>query len=232
MANEKFILIDGSSMLVTNYYGNLEGQWVAAGMIPFKRDGTPGFVEESKTNELALSVTHGGTMDNFYRVVVPLDIAGPVRFRIRRTSKDDGYPEDGSSFILIDNIIASVPAMRGDLVSAGHYDAEKKGSQVLGWELATSTPYPSGADTNLIARATPVYTLNVGDGSMPDISTFFASATMHYRWRYLNQQATDWRTVVLNPNDGFKALSALDLPGRAQLDLLSEETCGPPTATP
>ena len=37
---------------------------------------------------------------------------------------------------------------------------------------------------------------------------------MHYRWRYLNQQETDWRTVVLNPSDGFKALSALDLPGR------------------
>ena len=200
--------------VTTNYYGNLEGQWVAAGMIPFKRDGTANFVEEAKTNELVLSVAHGGTMDNFYRVVVPLDIAGPVRFRIRRTSEDDGYPEDGSSFILLDNIIASIPAMRGDLVSAGHYDAEKKGSQVLGWELATSTPYPSGADTNLIARATPVYTLNVGDGSTPDISTFFASAAMHYRWRYLNQQATDWRTVVLNPNDGFKALSALDLPGR------------------
>ena len=200
--------------VTTNYYGNLEGQWVVAGMIPFKRDGTPGFVEESKTNELALSVAHGGTMDNFYRVVVPLDIAWPVRFRIRRTSEDDGYPADGSSFILLDNIIASIPAMRGDLVSAGHYDAEKKGSQVLGWELATSTPYPSSADADLIARATPVYTLNVGDGSTPDTSTFFSSATMHYRWRYLNQQETDWRTVVLNPSDGFKALSALDLPGR------------------
>ena len=200
--------------VTTNYYGNLEGQWVVAEMIPFKRDGTANFVEESKTNELVLSVAHGGTMDNFYRVVVPLDIAWPVRFRIRRTSKDDGYPEDGSSFILLDNIIASIPAMRGDLVSAGHYDAEKKGSQVLGWELATSTPYPSSADADLIARATPVYTLNVGDGSTPDTSTFFSSATMHYRWRYLNQQETDWRTVVLNPSDGFKALSALDLPGR------------------
>ena len=202
--------------VTTNYYGNLEGQWVAAGMIPFKRDGTANFVEESKTNELALSVTHGGTMDNFYRVVVPLDIAGPVRFRIRRATcvPDSVFQVDEAGFILIDNIIASIPAMRGDLVSAGHYDAEKKGSQVLGWELATSTPYPSSADADLIARATPVYTLNVGDGSTPDTSTFFSSATMHYRWRYLNQQETDWRTVVLNPSDGFKALSALDLPGR------------------
>ena len=198
----------------TNYYGNLEGQWIAAGMIPFKRDGTANFVEESKTSELALSVMNGGTMDNFYRVVVPLDIAGPVRFRIRRSKADEDRPVDVSSFILLDNIIASIPAMRGDLVSAGHFDAEKKGSQVLGWELATSTPYPSGADADLIARATPVYTLNVGDGSTPDTNTFFSSATMHYRWRYLNQQATDWRTVVLNPSDGFKALSALDLPGR------------------
>ena len=203
----------------TNYYGNLEGQWIAAKMIPFKRDGTANFVEESKTNELALSVEHGGTMDNFYRVVVPLDIAGPVRFRIRRTtcvphSGNGAFDVDEGGFILLDNIIASIPAMRGDLVSAGHYDAEKKGSQVLGWELATSVPYPSGSDTNLLSHAKPVYTLNVGDGSTPDTSTFFSSATMHYRWRYLNQQATDWRTVVLNPSDGFKALSALDLPGR------------------
>ena len=205
----------------TNYYGNLEGQWIAAGMIPFKRDGTAEFVaptnsvgEIVKTSELALSVEHGGTMDNFYRVVVPLDIAGPVRFRIRRSKADEDRPVDVSSFILLDNIIASIPAMRGDLVSAGHYDAEKKGSQVLGWELATSTPYPSGADADLMARATPVYTLNVGDGSTPDTSTFFSSATMHYRWRYLNQHSNDWQTVVLNPSDGFKALSALDLPGR------------------
>ena len=200
--------------VVTNYYGNLEGQWIPVEMMPFKRDGTAGFVGEPKTDELTLSVTHGGTMDNFYRVIVPLDIAGPVRFRIRRVSKDNGYPEDSSSFILLDNIIASLPAMRGDLVSAGHYDAEKRGAQVLGWELVTSTPYPAAAEADLIARAAPVYTVNVGDGSTPDTSKFFASATMHYRWRYLSQHFSDWQTVDLNPSDGFKALSALNLPGR------------------
>ena len=200
--------------VTTNTYGYLEGQWKPAAMIPFKRDGTANFEKYEKTEELTLDVQNGGTMDNFFRIVVPLDIAGPVRFRIRRVSHDGGYPEDNSSFILLDNIIASIPAMRGDLVSAGHYDEAKSGLQTLGWELATSVPYPSSADTNLFSHAKPVYTVNVGDGSTPDTSTFFASATMHYRWRYLNQQFGEWKTADLVADNGFKALAPLDLPGR------------------
>lgn len=200
--------------VTTNLYGYLEGQWKPAAMIPFKRDGTANFEKCEKTEELTLDVQNGGTMDNFFRVVVPIDIAGPVRFRIRRVSYDANYLEDKSSFILLDNIIASIPAMRGDLVSAGHYDEAKSGLQTLGWELATSVPYPSEADTNLFSYAKPVYTLNAGDGSTPDTSTFFASATMHYRWRYLNQQFGEWKTADLVADNGFKSLAPLDLPGR------------------
>ena len=200
--------------VTTNLYGYLEGQWKPAAMIPFKRDGTADFEKCEKTEELTLDVQNGGTMDNFYRVVVPIDISGPVRFRIRRVTRDSGYAVDGSSFILLDNIIASIPAMRGDLVSAGHYDEAKSGLQTLGWELATSVPYPSEADTNLFSYAKPVYTVNVGDGSTPDTSTFFASATMHYRWRYLNQQFGEWKTADLVADNGFKSLAPLDLPGR------------------
>ena len=200
--------------VTTNLYGYLEGQWKPAAMIPFKRDGTANFEKCEKTEELTLDVQNGGTMDNFFRVVVPVDISGPVRFRIRRATRDTGYTVDGSSFILLDNIIASIPAMRGDLVSAGHYDEAKSGLQTLGWELATSVPYPSSADTNLLSHAKPVYTVNVGDGSTPDTSTFFASATMHYRWRYLNQQFGEWKTADLVADNGFKSLAPLDLPGR------------------
>ena len=196
---------------VTNQYANLE--WVAVtNIIPFKRDGTPNFVREPATNELRLAVTTGGTMDNFYRVVVPLDISDPIRFRIRRISHDANYAEDVSSFILLDNIIASIPAMRGDLVSAGHRSEEKRSAQVLGWELATSVPYPSVGDDDITGYAKPVFTLNAGDGSTPDTNKFFASATMHYRWRYLNQTNDVWKTVDLDPTDGFKSYSALDLP--------------------
>ena len=200
--------------ITTNWYGKLEGQWIPAAMIPFKRDGTASFEKCEKTEELTLDVQNGGTMDNFFRVIVPIDIAGPVRFRIRRASQDPLRAPDASSFILLDNIIASIPAMRGDLVSAGHYDEAKSGLQTLGWELATSVPYPSSADTNLLSHAKPVYTLNVGDGSTPDTSTFFASATMHYRWRYLNQQFGEWKTADLVADNGFKSLAPLDLPGR------------------
>jgi len=196
---------------VTNQYANLE--WIAVtSIIPFKRDGTPNFIRESETNELRLAVTTGGTMDNFYRVVVPLDISDPIRFRIRRVSYDVNYSEDTSSFILLDNVIASIPAMRGDLVSAGHRSEEKRSAQVLGWELATSVPYPSIGDDDITGYAKPVFTLNVGDGTTPDTNKFFASATMHYCWRYLNQTNDGWKAVNLNPDDGFKSISALDLP--------------------
>ena len=205
--------------IITNWYGNLENCWHAVPVIPYKRDGTANFEKGVKTEELTLDVANGGTMDNFFRVVVPLDIAGPVRFRIRRATADAGRPVDVSSFILLDNIIVSIPAMSADLVSAGHYDEEKSGSQTLGWELATSVPYPSVDDTaNLITYAKPEFTLNVGDGSTPETNKFFSSATMHYRWRYLNQtldqEVSAWKNVALNPSDDFKAIGPLDLPRR------------------
>ena len=211
--------------VTTNWYGNVENDevscWHAVPVIPYKRDGTTNFEKGEKTEELTLDVKNGGTMANFFRVVVPLDIAGPVRFRIRRTTRvpSSSFDVDEGGFILLDNIIASIPAMSADLVSAGHYEAEKTGAQTLGWELATSVPYPSISDDNLIVYATPKYTVNAGDGSTPDTSTFFASATMHYRWRYLNQTLNQpvsaWKTVDLNPKDNFKSVAPLELPGRA-----------------
>ena len=205
--------------IITNWYGNLENCWHPVQMIPYKRDGTANFEKGVRTEELMLDVQNGGTMDNFFRVVVPLDIVGPVRFRIRRVSFDSRYGEDASALILLDNIIASIPAMSADLVSAGHYDEEKSGPQILGWELATSVPYPSVGDTaNIVPYAKPEFTLNIGDGSTPDTTTFFSSATMHYRWRYLNQtlgqEVSAWKDIALNPSDNFKAIGPLDLPSR------------------
>ena len=209
---------DVTETITTNLYGKLEGQWQVATMIPFVKDTADGsgeFVKLDATTELALAVANGGTTGNFYRVAAKLDILEPVRFRIRRVTADANWPVDNASFILLDNIIASVPAMRGDLVSAGRYDEAKSGSETLGWEAATSVPYPSKTDDAVVPYAVPEYYVNVGGGTEVDTSTFFSDARMHYRWRYLDQVTNEWKTVGLNPVDGFKALAPLDLPGRA-----------------
>ena len=141
--------------VTTNLYGYLEGQWKPAAMIPFKRDGTANFEKCERTEELTLDVQNGGTVDNFFRVVVPLDIHGPVRFRIRRATEvphsgTGSFGPDEGGFILLDNIIASLPAMRGDLFSAGHFDETKSNETTLGWELAANVPYPSKEDESVI----------------------------------------------------------------------------------
>ena len=207
---------------VTNDYGKLEGCWHAAEMSPFMRDtaaGTGTFDRLDETTNLALAVTHGGTMGNFYRIAVPIDILGPVRFRIKRTTctpHATDFDVDDGGFILLDNIIASVPAMSATLESLGHFDESKTGHEILGWELATSVPYPSIYDGEIYGGAKPSFFINAGDGTSTwNTNDFFQSATMHYRWRYLNQTAGPWSTIELNPHNGFKAMSKFELPGRA-----------------
>ena len=206
-------------VVVTNDYGKLEGCWHAAEMIPFMRDtaaGTGTFDRLGETNELALAVTHGGTKGNFYRVVAPIDYLKSIRFRIRRSAFYPGKNIDRAALILLDNIIASVPAMGGTLESRGHFDETKTGHEILGWELATSVPYPSIYDGEIYGGAKPSFFINAGDGTSTwNTNDFFQSATMHYRWRYLNQTVESWRTIELNPHNGFKAMSKFELPGRA-----------------
>ncbi len=207
---------EGAPTITTNWYGKLEGQWVPAQMLPYRRDITEGnleFEKEEATEELTLDIANGGTMDNFFRVVVPLDIHGPVRFRIRRTSCNEAGLPDAISMILLDNIIASLPAMRGDLFSAGHFDETKSNNTTLGWELAANVPYPSQKDDSVIGRAKAEYYVNEGDGTAIDTSKCFSGAKVHYRWRYLNQMSSQWKSIDLDPGNGFKALSAFELPG-------------------
>ena len=212
---------EGAPTITTNWYGKLEGQWVPAQIIPYRRDITEGnleFEKEDATEELTLDIANGGTMDNFFRIVVPLDIHGPVRFRIRRATEvphagTGAFGPDEGGFILLDNIIASLPAMRGDLFSAGHFDETKSNDTTLGWELAANVPYPSQKGESVIGRARAEYYVNSGDGTAIDTSKFFSGAKVHYRWRYLNQMSSEWKSVDLDPGNGFKALSAFDLPG-------------------
>ena len=161
-------------------------------------------------------------MSDFYRIVLPLDYHGPIRFRIRRTATyadEMGPLADGEGTILIDNVIASYPVMRTDLSSFGEYDRTRGGDRTLGQELAWNVPMPGVTDTNLIARARPTHYSNAADGT--SALEYVVSAKMNYRWRYLNQ-ATDpksgWRYVAFDPvkfhaEDVFEASEPLVHPG-------------------
>ncbi len=206
--------VEDVPVVSTNWYGNIEGCWNAATMRPFVCDGTDDFVETNSTTELSLRVTTGGTAANFYRVVVPIDYAGPIRFRIRRTTNDTSWGVDVRGFILLDNIIASVPAMGAGLTTPGHYDELLTGNLQHGWDLATSVPYPSISDGSVTGRALPFYFVNADryDGTAVDTNDFISAATMHYRWRYLGQKFSEWQTVDLDPLNDFKAVNPISIP--------------------
>ena len=182
--------------------------WKPVKICALRRDGTLGFDAPVETEELALDIANGGTARNFFRVYAKLNYNGPIRFRIRRVSIDDGAGEDGA-FILIDNVIASYPSMRMDLESYGTFDPGKFGKSTLGFEGAFDIPFPSVKD-EIIGRAKPVYTVSAAD---PDADTgkFVVASKMFYRWRYLEQQASEWKGVTLDHKNGFKAVEAMRL---------------------
>ena len=182
--------------------------WKPVKIFALKRDGTPNFVAPVEAEELALDIANGGSVRNFYRVYAKLNYNGPIRFRIRRASVADGAGEDGA-FILIDNVIASYPSMRMDLESYGTFDPGKLGKNTLGFEGAFDIPFPSVKD-DIIGRAKPVYTVSAAD---PDADTgkFVVASKMFYRWRYLEQQVSEWHGVTLDHKNGFKAVESMKL---------------------
>lgn len=182
--------------------------WKPVKICALRRDGTLGFDAPVETEELALDIANGGTARNFFRVYAKLNHNGPIRFRIRRASLADGAGEDGA-FILIDNVIASYPSMRMDLESYGTFDPGKFGKNTLGFEGAFDIPFPSVKD-DIIGRAKPVYTVSAAD---PDADTgkFVVASKMFYRWRYLEQQVSEWKGVTLDHKNGFKAVEAMKL---------------------
>ncbi len=190
----------------TNRYGNAE--WKAVKMIALKRDGTADFNEPFETEELTLDIANGGTAHNFYRVCVKINYNGPIRFRIRRVSTAGGEADD--AFILIDNVIASYPSMRADLESCGTFDPTAGGKAVLGFEKAFNVPFPAVGD-EIYGRAKVKYLVSAANPNA-DVSKFVIGSKMCYRWRYLNQKFDDWRAVILDHKDGFKAIKPLTLP--------------------
>ena len=184
--------------------------WTYCKMKPFKTVGGSAFTaDQTDTTELTLAITSGGGADSFYRVCVPVDVSGNVRFSIERTAVNPGKIED-YSYILVDNIVVSYPKSTASLVPYGKFDSSLKGRQVLGWAGSMSEPFPSVGSGEIYARAVPVVVTNavVQEGFEMPISW----AQMHYRWRYLDQKTNDWDTVLLRPMDDFISALPLKLP--------------------
>lgn len=228
--------VGGVEVVTTNYNYYANAVWHRVPFVAYKRDNTPDFVrEEVPASGINLSVVNGGTTTNFYRMAVPLDLRIPARFRIRRTSSVPiaTTPLDGNALILLDNILVSYPVMSADLKPLGFYDPDRRGKQVLGQEIAFETPFPAQTDVNVFARAEPYFYVNPGT-TAADTNKFVVAANLHYRWRYLRQRAEPaaqinqlnpaypgyygnslWRTVPLNPRDGFRSIDPLVLPAAA-----------------
>ena len=167
---------------------------------------------EPFTGEFELAVDSGRptTTGEFYRVYAKLDIRGPARFRIRRTGIDSDRAVDGKAYLLLDNIIVSYPAMGATLSPTGWYDPEKKGLSVLGFESAFTKPFPVAGDDTIYGRAHAEYYVNSATALAE--TNFFASAKMHYRWRYLSQKVSEWNSVELDPENDFLSVDHLILP--------------------
>ncbi len=200
--------------VTTNWYGNLDDTcWAACTVYPVRVCGET-LTADAPTEVLSLDIAQGGSMTNYYRVYVPVDLISPVRFRIRRVSVDTSQIEEQdnrvTSFILLDNIIVSEPRSRVELKPAGWYDRSKSGKGILGQECAFSSPFPMVGES-VYACAVPEYTF--ATATPPEETNLVASARMHWRWRYLNQKIDDgWSVVALDTANGFVSPLPVALP--------------------
>ena len=201
----------GLETYTTNYYAKAD--WQTVEMRPFVRDGSAEFNALSATNTLSLNITSTGTSASFYRVYIPLNYRCPTRFRIKRISDNGNQSQNNINYLVeLDNIIVSYPPMRVDLEPYGVFDADKSGKGTLGWEAAFNTPFPAAGADDVFARAKSTYLLN-SSTNLASSSDMVTVSRMWYRWRYLDQTNTAWKTTVLNHKSAaYDALSALDLP--------------------
>ena len=216
------VTIDSAGQPITNLYSNIK-EWKPVTLHPVHyKDGA--LTPEAATPKFTFAIKTGTTNQDFYRFYVPINHRPTperpgVRFRIRRAGYD---PEiygkaDADAYLLVDNIVVSYPPMTADLTSAGWFDETKQGKQLLGWESATTVPFPAAGESGVYGRAKGVYYTNAGDPSA-DPTRFIVAAKMLYRWRYLNQSdtsAASWRSVMLKPSGGeFLAMEPFALPAQ------------------
>lgn len=166
-----------------------------------------------ETNEVALTVSTGGSDKNFYRICAKINERGLVRFRIRRTGLASNYQSietgrDDGGFILVDNILVSYPAMRADMAPYGDLDTTLTGKAVAGCGGAMSVPFPSVTSSEVRGRGRVKYTTNVATNAAT--VDFVSTAKMQYRWRYLDQLTNDWKETYIN-TDTLVTTDPLDL---------------------
>lgn len=205
------------------YGGYANARWEKKTPMVYRKIGSNGFELLDQTNtEIDLQIGNndsagGGDTNSFYRVCVPVNHPGKVRFKISRIKLDRDEPVDGRGGILIDNIIVSAMPMSAKLEPHGKYDAEKTLKDVIGYAGAFTKPFASYKD-DIFGRAKLVAYTNMMAAAV-DPDKFITSAKMHYRWRYLDQRAepsfgSSWHEVDLNPLDGFKTVEKLQVPKR------------------
>ena len=175
-AHEITVDVDGN--VQTNEYGRCV--WVKANMTGRYWSGSEGDIAPTQELKLELPIAaegvldNAGSMDNFYRVWVPVQDAsinphlapycrGPMRFRIKRVDRPsenswriqeddlDGSVISGgvkyNALILIDNVIASFPAMKAEAVARGEYAKGLSNRGNVGWIDVLSSRCPAvGAD--------------------------------------------------------------------------------------
>lgn len=209
-----------SDMLTTNV------NWQLVEAMPFRvEDGVVVDTVDTvaKTDVVALDVAKGAHDNWFYRIVAQVDIKRPARFKIERASDRGGNADQVNSYISIDNIIASYPAMRATIDTYGTYDKERTGRQVLGQKMALSEAFPSPSSDGLLGRGKVSFVTNEGVEN-PDTDNFIVSARFNYRWRYLNQgfyhdgkfstsDDGEFASVRLSPTLDYASTRPLDLPG-------------------
>ncbi len=165
-----------------------------ADAVSLKQNGSLTQVDAAATN-LVLKSTEGGSK-LFYRVRAQLNYYGPIRFRIRRTTKDTNLLLEGfMEYALVDNIIASYPPMNVILERCGEdYDKDLKGAEVLGCVGDLGNPFLTQGETNVPVRCGVRFIRNAGSSDASRVE----EVSVFSRWRYLNQKVTSWEANVLD----------------------------------
>ena len=160
---------------------------------------------------------------------------GPMRFRIKRVDNPvevswrfDSGDLDGSSInggltentqqynglILVDNVIASFPAMKAEAVARGEYAKDLSNRGNVGWIDVLSTRCPAVGEEGLKVRAELIVSSNTPPEQAINYNAddWVTKATWKYRWRYLDQVTNDWREVTLLPGEnGLESTETLKM---------------------
>ena len=175
---------------------NLEWAVVPAIVFPVENLAIGNALDDACTN-IVLSSTGSGN-SYFYRIRATLNYRCPARFRIIRPEAAASRVEkDSYCMVQVDHVFASAPPEEVVISNKGEYDKSRSATDVLGYENAFSTPFPSVSDTGLTAEVHVDYFLTNGTTALPPLN----DPKIHYRWRYLNQVVRSWSTMDLVLNE-------------------------------